>query len=137
MDVWKISETTARKLSREPDVKRHIHFDVATQAYLITAATRDFLGLQNDAQRFTPEPGVVDGVNARMIRAWAAAVHDPLPEEVAREARLLLYTQRDLLIEYMGRGRVSNEAFLPAELLKPAAAQKKPARGKRKVTSGK
>ncbi|MDQ3335671.1 MAG: patatin-like phospholipase family protein [Myxococcota bacterium] len=115
MDVWKISETTARKLARDgAEMKRVLHYDKSSSSTLISTATRAFLGLQNEAQRFTPDPAI-DSLRPRLIKAWAAAITDPLPPEVEAEALLLLYTQPDLVIEYMGRGRVSNEAFLPAE----------------------
>jgi predicted acylesterase/phospholipase RssA len=111
VDVWKISDVTARKLARTDELKRHFHFDRATSSTLITTATRNHLGVM-DAQRVAVD---WEPVKPRLVIAWAAAVHDPLPDDVRHEALLLLHTQPDLVIEYMGRGRVANEAFLPAD----------------------
>ncbi|MBA3500913.1 MAG: hypothetical protein H0T65_11095, partial [Deltaproteobacteria bacterium] len=71
MDVWKISETTARKLARDgAEMKRVLHYDKSSSSTLISTATRAFLGLQNEAQRFTPDPAI-DSPRPRLIKAWA------------------------------------------------------------------
>jgi predicted acylesterase/phospholipase RssA len=50
----------------------------------------------------------------RLHSAWAAMVSEPLPDDVATEARLLLYADPELELEFMGRGRVGHQRALPA-----------------------
>src|SRR5438105_2724260 len=112
MEVWKISDAAVRKLlARAPDAKRLLYFERATSSTYVTPYTQRELRIQDDAQRVTLQGPALDSVLQRLIRAWAAATSDPLPPEVEAEACLMLSTQPDLHLEYMGRGRV-NEALL-------------------------
>jgi hypothetical protein len=52
--------------------------------------------------------------HGRLHRMWAAMVSEPLPDSVCNEARLMLYADRALELEFMGRGAVLHERHLPA-----------------------
>jgi len=55
-----------------------------------------------------------NATSQRLHSVWAALVSEPLPDQVASEARLMLYADPRLELEFMGRGRISAERHLPA-----------------------
>ena len=115
MQIWKLGERALERVRRSPDVRRLLHPD-PTGAVLVSGATRDALGLvgPGDAELVVPGDAAWAAVPPRLVEAWAARIADPLPPEVRDEAYLLLYTRPTMTIEYMGRGRVANEVYLPA-----------------------
>jgi predicted acylesterase/phospholipase RssA len=68
---------------------------------------RDLARHPVDAKRWSETRG-------RLHAFWAALVSEPLPECVEREARLVLYADPALELEFMGRGRIHSERHLPA-----------------------
>ena len=55
-----------------------------------------------------------DSTANRLSMLWAAMVSEPVPDEVAHEARLMLYADPALELEFMGRGEITAERHLPA-----------------------
>jgi hypothetical protein len=55
-----------------------------------------------------------DATVQRLHAKWAASVSEPLPDNVTHEARLMLYGDPALELEFMGRGNVGSDAHLPA-----------------------
>ena len=87
MDVWKISETTARKLARDgAETKRILHFDRSSSSTLVSTAARAYLGLQNEAQRFAPELGLLQWA----IIAAGVVSHITAVQRLAYTRRVIL-----------------------------------------------
>ena len=116
MELWKVGDATTRKLGRDDDqLRRLLHFERATGSTIVSGSTRNFLRLYgSDIQPFAPSEEQWAAAKKRLVRAFAAAVADPIHPDAELEVLLMLYVQPDLIVEYMGRGRISNDALLPA-----------------------
>ncbi|HEU4405130.1 MAG TPA: patatin-like phospholipase family protein [Polyangiaceae bacterium] len=95
-----------------------VHVPPGDTEAVVTAATAAHLARELPALRALDELPLDadrwDATDRRLHRAWAAFVSEPLPENACAEARLMLYFDPDLELEFMGRGQLLNDKHLPA-----------------------
>jgi hypothetical protein len=87
-------------------------------AFVVSGKTADVLGRRVKSLRKL-EPFELDTARwaetkKRLHVVFAAVVSEQFPEDVGVEARLMLYADPGLQLEFMGRGRVGSNAHLPA-----------------------
>jgi hypothetical protein len=86
-------------------------------AWIVSAAAARYLERSDRRLRnFEPHPIDPDrwaGSVVRLHNGWSLVVSEPLPASVSHEAHLMLYANRGLELEFMGRGRIASERHLP------------------------
>jgi hypothetical protein len=116
MKLYAWPAALGERASKLPGFERLVTRDADTKKWICSART--YAELQKvegfkSAEEVALDEARWDAAGDRLVIGYAALVADPLPETTRDEVQLLLYVQRELRLEYMGRRSLSEDK-LPA-----------------------